>query len=639
MDTFHDKTSEIISFESLHRYYGQKRLEKNAIPSAEKNRQQCLADIETGVWAEKFVAWLENCALTERNRKVSLRKWHKQYARVIADYRIPETVTGGAAQIGKSLFHYLLCIYTAEQGAFNTLYLFAKASIRDKLVGSTIQPLTEYNLPHFNNKWKLKNDNTRARVTEAATSYYSFLNNPSLSDNVSVPVEIASISVDVRFIDEISQVPAKLVSASGNRQDYAQIPSKPVRKLGTPGKAGIGLDTHLALCDYEFYLYCQCTHCHQLASLHPEKALLKEGQTQDSEGNLTTSFYDQEFRPVDWFWKDAADKVKTAYIGCEHCGAELEDEIRFNASYYDMHTLYPLESLLQDVADDPYVLRRIGIHTPPLVRETKYNLAASLISEGLTTDDTENWVQQSLGLSTTSEHTGLNPRILRESINSRLPFDLYTYEKVRMLGLDQARGSHYVCVSDMHIPKKGDSLARYRRTYRKVLGFYRVPLSTLTQFVERTAPIVGCLDAAPELTVASQIFDQYGFFPVLQKNTDRIIFQEDEATTMGGVDVKTFSCNNQYFISQTLKNFFYQDECGNRMTQLPSSLEYQIGTGKLSYPLNHLLGIQFNPDKEKFEKSGGSRCDYFYALMFAEIALYHYIFHNVDVSGYLSWFR
>lgn len=610
---------------------------KSATRDTEKIRQSALEDIESGAFAQKFNQWVINYARTEKDIKVIAEPWVEQWNLVNGDLRLNEVVISGAAQVFKSLGSYLLAYYATEKGYLNGLYCFAKASIRDKIVGSTVKPIWRNNNYVTPNALTPVIENNKQYQTEGYTLYTSFVNNPTASDSVEVPVELASISVDFMMLDEYQNYKPELAAVLRDRQNNSALESRPVRKISTPGAAGTGIEVELNECSHLFEAHVVCQHCGKLASLNPYDCFLKPVMLPGADGEERLTYFDDEMRVQDWNYHDPEDKINTAYLACHHCHEPIEQSHLRTALLYDRKTKKSVEDLIDEVNSDPWRIRKIGLIASPFLRRVKSSIAARFANDALTTKNPTNFLQQTLGLPTSDEFSGLTIDMLRGAIEAqKQPANPKEYVHHTVLGGDIARSSHYFCVMDAYIPVTGTKEDRHRNTIRSVRSYERASSYGFDTLWRKHKIDFGAVDYNPDADLVLGWSKKYNIIGCIQKHGLTDMFKEEKEYEAGGVLTKAYSFNNQWLINIVVRNFKNKSLINPEelIMRLPSSFKSELEVRTSASPLSHLLGIEFNEEKQMWTKpsTGTSRIDFFYATLFAEAAIYHKINFYKDMS-------
>jgi hypothetical protein len=606
--------------------------ELKGLRQSETYRSLTLKKIEDGSFAKEFNEWVKEYGRTERDIKVVCEPWIEDWNLINGDLRIGEVVIGGAAQVYKSLGSYLLAFYATEKGYLNILYTFAKALIRNKIVASTVFPFRDNNKAATPGSQKPITENTQLYSTENYTSYWSFVNNGGAENDVSVPAELASISVDVILMDEYSQYDPVIAGVLRNRQSNSSLESRPVRYVSTPGRSGTGIDAQLKQCSHVFTAHVECTHCQKLASLDPLACFLRQGNVVDSTGAEILSYFDTEMKAVDWYHEDPEDRVNSAYLACEHCGGKLPQNILKTSRLYDKETKVSVSDFLEIVQQDPFKIRKVGLVASPFLRRVKSNVAARYANDAIQTENPLDYIQQGLGMATNDEFGGLTPeQLLPLILAPKEPANPKEYEMVRLLGMDVARSSHYLTSMNCYIPKIGSKEDKYRNTIRVVSGFDRVASHAFSEFHRKGKYAGGAIDFQPDASLSLELSSKFGLQIMSQKHNLRELFREDKELEAGGISTSGYSFNNQYFLNMLIKGL--RSKSGDELLyRLPSNLLPQVRHITKAGVIGHFVNMTYNEDKSMWEKGKANRSDWFYSLLFAEVALYWYIFSKQDHS-------
>lgn len=608
---------------------------KQSKSESEILRRQTLADIESGIFPQEFVEFLEEGVRTERNVTFEMKPWIRDYMLIFGDMRIKTHVVTGSAQVLKSIGAFLLTYYLTEKRYLSVLFTFAKASIRNKIVASTVKPLFEYNRSLKLDAADPIIDNTTQVRTPEYTLYTSFTNNPVQSESVEVPPELASISVDIVFIDEFQQSDSRVVGVLSNRMNASSLEFNPEYYLSTPGSEGTGVDNELSKCDDVFEAHTECPHCKQWTNLNPLKSFLTTKPIINSDGESIDRYYDDGFNISGFHHSNPDNPIDSAYIACQFCKGKLEQSDLDKARMLERRTHITAEEYHQEVNKDPFKVRKVGLLVNPFLRRTKRYIAPRLAREAQETENPKDYLQQKLGIATSSNADGISKESIARAIAlPEEPADLDTYLKVKMLGADIARGSNYLTVMDCYIPLTGTKQFKYNNTKRYIRSFERVSSAGMVQFARNQKIEYGAVDLAPDYHYTTELCKDTKWLPVLQKKSFKSIIKENDETETGGIKVKAIDVDNQYFLNRIVTNFGRQN-----IISIPDNLQGQLNDPPRTSVVYHLKSLEFDIDRGLWQKpaDGSSRCDYVYSTLFAEVALYYYIL-NKPSQGWLSFY-
>jgi hypothetical protein len=623
-------------------YFVEKRAKENlssVVKESTKKREETIEKIEQGKFTAEFINWVKTTAFNEQGAKVEVYPYLEDFLLIHGDLRLSVVVTG-CAQLCKSLSSFLLAYYLTQKCSLSVLYCFAKSNIRDKIVASTLNPLFEFNRETEANLEAFIADNNKLKKTKSSTLYTSFVFSASLQDTIAVPAELQSITVDFQILDEYSQYNPALAAVLNNRMDNSPLFSKAQRFVSTPGKKGTGVDIQLQKCSHVFDAHVHCTSCGKLASLNPLDCLFKQVEIIGSDNETILSYFDENLRVLDWNYRDINDKVNSAYIACQHCGEEIIPEVIKKARMYDRQTHLSVADYVKTVDADPFKLRLVGVVTAPVLRRSKVPIASRLINEALNTENPRNYIEQTLGIPSSDSFDGLTVDLLEKAIAAKkAPDNLDDFTHQRVVGIDVARSSHYACICDLYIPKKGSSDYKYENTIRSVAGFHRVTSHSIAHLWSNNDIQFGFMDINPDQSLAVELCTKYDMYAGYQKHTVKEVFKHDGEIEAGGIDFdRSYSINNQYFINRVIKGFQRRTESGELIYRLPDCLESELYNTTSSCVIGHFLNMQFNAEKNMWEKGSNSRSDWFYSTLFVEVACYYSCTTAEDFS-WLGFFQ
>lgn len=606
----------------------------------EKKRDQNVRDIESGVMVQKYLTWLREEARNEKDIKIRCPNIFMDHNLLFGDLRLSDVSVMASAQMWKSASAFLSTYFYTEKGLLSGLFTFAKSNIRNKLVASTVKPLYENNDEVSTKPFKAEIDNTMQRRTDAATLYTAFVNNPSTDDSVAVPAELASITVDFIMVDEFSQSDPAIVATLPNRMNAGVLESRPIRKMSTPGKKGMLIDREIETCTHVFEPMTRCPHCGELASLLPTKALLKTKLTPNRDGDMVPRYYDSDYTILNWFHHDPEDPENTAYVGCEHCGHEIPQESIAECRLYEQTSKQSAVEFSDSISNDLYSYRKVGLLISPLVKPSKRPLAVQLIKEGLNHENPIDYLQQRLGIATESDTDGISLTNIKHCIrasNEPITDVDVLYDKYTLLGLDQARGSHYVCAGAIYVPIEGDKAFKFKNTIREISHFTRVSSAGLPELLRKLEVEQMVADAAPDFTYALELKENFNSLICLQKKSSKEVMRENAETESGGIKLSTWDLDNQFFLNTVVSLYSRINTYGERVVRLPRSFKREIIDPPKNSPITHLTKLTFDAERGLWTKASDCRCDYVYGQLFFEAAVYYTIFHRRG-TGWLEFF-
>ncbi|NJR72652.1 MAG: hypothetical protein HC773_00975 [Scytonema sp. CRU_2_7] len=280
-------------------------------------------------YSKNFLERIERYGVTELGEKLTLLNWNKEHLLGVSDTRIYSVATTGNAQCGKTLQNTLFLIDFTLFSNLDTIWFYPTKTIMDSLVPNMFGRLSTEYLANLNKHLGLdiktdRKSNTNCSFRQANIYFrYASTSAQEHTDKrrglATVGGSAASISGNVLFIEERSQISPDAVSTLYRRLDAARLPGGLVREIGTPGN-GLGIEIQEKDADHHFYPHVTCPNCQADIKLSPKGCLLK---VQPNGKYLSASG-----RPVSWYHSDPENPIESAYFACTNCGICLGGEAR-----------------------------------------------------------------------------------------------------------------------------------------------------------------------------------------------------------------------------------------------------------------------------------------------------------------------
>lgn len=597
------------------------RLEKAKTKDYFAIRKASIDLLESGEGAKLFVEDLRQYGVTERGEPLVIRPWFAEYARLIADMRIGVTYTSGAAQTGKTLAHTLLICWLSANRKLNTIWAYAQERTLNRCVPLQFKPTIEAWLKRNGITPDKGSRNNLVYMVPGGTNIFTYVSTSASSENksggASAGSSVVSVSADVAFLEERSQYPSGADAPVERRLDASRLSRHPIRQLGTPGH-GKGIEEEIEKADYHFFPHVVCSGCGERIALNPKGTLLKPHTEELPTGEKKISFLSPSGTPLNWFFHDPNNQEKTAYFGCPHCETEITKEQRLDARFYCIKTKVGLTELLDDLPDTGNRLK-IGIIISPLLRDTKYNLAAELIRGGLETTNPDDWQQQRLGLPSETGNTSVTLEMVERAIRSPAP------EKgkkvIRLAGVDQGRAEYWLIIADYILPDNYLTMSVQEiinQSVRVVHFGSGVSKTAINDILDNYQVEYGLIDNEPTR-------DAYLEYPKLDMADQKDKLKDSiKATTVvdGGVEYPAWDIRNDKFLTSVLNCFSIIDSEGYPLARLPESWTKWTRIQTERSPVRHLISMRYDPETGKWERPE-DHCDHLYhAFAFMEAAFH-----------------
>lgn len=567
-----------------------------------------------------FLMSVEKWGVNERNEKILLSNWTREYCEFIGDMRIAETLTHGASQIGKTVFHTLLLCYCLTEGGLNTLWSYDQERSLNIQVPSNFRPVVK--------AW-LKSRGIRTRVSEGtqnntlyqvkgATAQFVYVSTSKIKDagGAAAGGIAVGVSRDILFKEERSQYPPGSDAPLDRRLDAGKLPSRPIRQLGTSG-SGLGIELEVESADYDFHPHTKCPNCGAEFNLTPKGCLL---QSCGIKGGKPI-YLSESGRPVKWYHRNPKEAITSAYFACPHCESEIPKQSRTTKVWFRcIKTGINLRTFL-DTLPKGYPERRIkaAICLSPLLRETEYNLATEIIREGLETFNPPDWCQQRLGIASDSGANNVDIEMLRQAIASLIPQGKPDFI---LAGVDQGRGEDWLWVCAYYLPRdRGDMSINeiMEGSDRLVLFGGDVVRSAIPDKLEEYGVDYGIIDNEPDRSDASELCRITPLEMADQKPGQKDVVKKSTVDD-GGIEYPCWNLRAERFLKAVLLGFTM-----NRYS-LPNEWDKWLGMmGNERSPITHLMGPSYDPASGKWKRGKNNVDDLYYAAMFCEAAFYLYL--------------
>lgn len=601
-------------------------LKEKALKEVDRNttRNKFIESLDSGKGAIDFVKVVEEFGTNEKGEKLRIRNWNREYLRLIADVRVAHTVTSGAAQVGKTLAHTLLHCYVVANGSLNSIWAYSQERVLHRLVPLQFRPIMQNWLKTqgINLKKSEGSQNNLLYSINGGNALFTYVSTgaSASSGQASAGSAVVSVSADIAFLEERSQYPAGAASPVERRLDAGRLANHPIRELGTPG-SGQGIEASLKKCDRNFYPALICKECEKLTFLHPYGALLLPVDRVNTAGEKVSSYLSDSLRPVDWLHKDKQNPTESAYIGCQHCRAEISQEERAESFFACLNTGERLTEFLDKLDGDFDKRWMIGIQLSPLLREVKYNLAAEIIGGGLSSDNASDFIQQRLGLASETNSTAITQEMILRAMNTSPPTDR---ETVTLAGIDQGRAADSLVIIRFHMPqKRGEPSYDLENSHREIVFAGAVPRAEIPSILANYEVTGGAIDQEPDITSAFDFCRLTGFVMVDQQGRQIEYLKKGESKD-GGENFSVYKVSNPRFLKRTLSTFVNSDVNGYPLVSVSADWTVWLQNDTERSPIKQLQSPSFDPETLKWVKSSTPDHTY-YAMSFCETAFYIYI--------------
>lgn len=606
-------------------------------------------------YSQDFVKRLEKFGCTElADDKLILYPWVKEFAKVVSELRTYHVLTTACAQIGKTLINTLFMVDFLVFVNLNVLWIYPSKTQVDNLVPGMFLPVVRAYIRNIETYFTEKNNKpfTLTRDTDrtnnsnyqvrGATAHFRYTST-SAKDNTTqrkglatVGGSASSISANILFIDERSQILPDALGTVFRRLDAARLPGGLIREVGTPG-AGLGIESAIENANYHFYPHVICSHCDNIVALSPKGCLLKpigEGKYLSLTG-----------RPIEWFSKDKDDPIQTAYIGCPICASEISEEERINAHFRCIKTGISYaeyeRKLPQTVEESLSERKTIAVHLSPLLRVTKYNLAAYIIDAGLNSESVKDFSQQLLGFPSEVDTQSISRQHIKAAINRSIPD---TGSFVTIAGVDTGRRENWMYICRYYIqnlkfingiwyytPSKLVSpVMAIENATRQVIFAKDVSQDEIPFLLQKFKVDHGFIDNEPERIAAYEICQ----FTVLnmadqKKNLPKLIAPIQVMS--GALEMEAYGIDTTYFQDMMLNVW-----TGNNI----SIFDFDVNDRSPKSLSRHLCAMEKDSAMGQWIRPNDHIDDLFYAGVFCEAGIHQFVDNVVTKSkNSIMWYN
>lgn len=624
-------------------YISPKNLKKIKKSSTTSNTISTL--VSEGKWAsirEGFIAAIAIRGSNERGEKINLSSWYVELLRAIADLRIGEVYVTGIAQNGKTLAMTNLILYLVMDLKLNALWAYDLQASLNIQVPSNFRPVADHwikNSPSLQGNPNNDRRNNTIFQLGGGTIHFTYVSTSAGASNNAGRASAGGIAVgvnrDIIFKEERSQYPLGADAPLNRRLDAGRIPTKPVREFGTPG-SGAGIELQIKDADHHFFPYTKCSSCGEGYFLHPMGCLLKQVAINSRDLGQEYSYLSPTGRPVDWHHHDEGDPVNSAYFACSNCHTEISSSDISNCWYQCLNTGIRLEDYLTSFGSQiPSRRARIGISISALLKRSVTNRAAEIIYEGLNTQNTVDWQQQMLGIPAQTENTGISLELLKAAIGAPIPEGSPDFV---LGGIDCGRGGHWYTEVAYYLPVGYSRLSlvevieRSIRYVRKVSLVDKNKLPSLVQGVD-----YGIVDNEPDRDWATRFCNSTVFEMADQKSGLTSAVKLSKVID-GGIYSPCWFIRNEKFLKYVRNGFILSGGDNYPLYRFPSSFLFYLNNLKNERNFfRHLMSVSQDSMSGKWIRPNDGVDDYYYSLMFNEVAFYIYLQRLASIHSIGIW--
>ena len=538
-----------------------------------------------------------------------------------------------SAQIGYSESCIAFAAFCLSHVRISVGFGFEQNSKARQFVGTRIQPAFDNCKPIQDlskiRKLATKRDDidSKEKITVGSVSLSIFYSSTSATKTGKegerqAPSALSSWEGWAAICDEIELWPDKSLDLVVQRQNACKMPTKPLRGGSTPGQEGGIVDREIKAGGYLFQWQIKCSKCGHIQFLDAFGNFLKPVVVEEDD-NLIESFVDKTGRPLDWFCKDNSSReksIETAYIGCSHCGEELDVEDINNGKFCCRNTnISGLELCKDTVTNQQAVINSVGIRLPRLA--SRLFIPSKQIRRLLITRNPSDELQQGLGKSVSVGSGKISLDKLRRCVQE-VTTDI---QPTIIMGVDQGRAANFVEIQKWYFDTSiKNAEERWLSAKKQVVWYGQVPggFEALDILVSQWQVRWIGIDADPEIQLSTAYARKH--IPHKSKSKLGEVFLFDQVELKGeevrrsnrdvqGVAVTIYSLHRTFGLD-AVRNRIYRG-----LQYFPLETEYIAGDDNCLF--SHYL-VSERTLNGRWTAPDSAQDHWFHADNFAEMAAY-----------------
>ena len=418
-----------------------------------RRREQTIADWFRDRGSQAFINWLENSYRTHQDRAI---EWDEPFFRALAELLgnpwLQCVIVIKAAQLGFSELLIALCGFALAYLRSPCLFAVERANKRPD-AGSRIQKTFDFTpeIAEYRDRAKTKRKrqdrDTKTEGVEVAGVPLHLRAVAKSDDSAGVDPKLSSFPAEILVADEIERWPQGALDVICQRSSRSSLPNPLILRAGsTPGGEGGITNTAVRLSSHFFDWQVRCSHCQQTQFLHPFGNVARATKVAVEGDRQITRYINEEGNPIDWFCRDRAtleSRVESAYLGCQHCGEEIDPTTIADGKYVCCYTGESLADFNQRTlaAAQPFT-KSVAVQMPRLA-STRFKLRSRLADILSSRDKTDGW-QQGFGIAVSLGGGRIDKSRLMEATAIASPEG---EPDLVVVGVDQGGAYHLATVS------------------------------------------------------------------------------------------------------------------------------------------------------------------------------------------------
>jgi hypothetical protein len=326
------------------------------------------------------------------------------------------------------------------------------------------------------------------------------------------------------------------------RTSSSTLPTIPLRWGSTPGgESGLVAST-VKKSKYLFEWQVKCSKCKKLQALYPLGSLLLPVMAVDEEGQEEERFLDESGRPLKWRCSDDSSleaSIKTAYIGCRHCGAKIQQKAiqaiaKGGTGHYRCSNTKVKLTALHDRSVSTRTAYSIAIRIPRLA-SPRFN-AEARIRACVESDNPIDALQQGLGIAASVTGGGIGSKRLMDCVGLPVPPEFQDCETLIVMGVDQGQRWHWGIIVKWYIPEGSDRKERWRNAFKQVIAYRKIyRFEGIVELAKEFDVDVIGIDVDPETEKATDLAEEHS----PSKNIKPMVFAFNQVYLKAGKMRKT----------------------------------------------------------------------------------------------------
>lgn len=552
-----------------------------------------------------------------------------------------------AAQVGFTEYGIAYAAFCLSYVRITIGFGFERAAKLADIVGprvqrafDNIQPIQELKTRYRQTLGRKDTDTKQRNLSVggvAATFFYAGVNSSGAKGGEEREVSSSMSSFEAFTIvgDEADAWPPGTRQTARERTGACTMPTAPVRFGSTPGSDAGAIASMVKSSGYLFEWQVVCPGCGKKQALYPMGNFLKSVLVVEEDGTEEERFIDDTGRPLNWFYRDGTNqesKIRTAYIGCRYCEAELpyaesiERVAKGGTGHYACsNTGKTLIEVHDDAVRNKIVIPNAGLRLPRLA-SPRFKPSAR-IRACVESDNPMDSLQQGLGLAISLAGGAMRESKLLDCVGLPVPDEAKDWETVLVLGVDQGQSHHWGVLTRWYLPPEKDKKQRWLKAFKEIVCYEKIyKFEGIEEFARKhDVDIVG-IDVDPETEKATDYSEEH---KSSVRKKGRVFALNQVAMKGGKVRRSTPNVQGKDVVVYSLHRTWGLDAIRTRIYRKQQSFPAGMMIDKTDFynPLYHYLTSERRSD-ETWSKPESAPDHFMHADNFTEAALWADLFEE-----------